>query len=204
MLRGLDPNDPDYISKITKVDPKLGFEFAQKQAAAKEAGLKTTGLELKNFTDSMSQYRNALDMVRTPEQLLAWQEAIHKDPITGRCVKDVAPPLVGNAGLLPCPAGTVRNPVTGRCVKATGPIGRRLTAAAHWMPTAAVAVPAVAAAKPCPAGKVLNPKTGRCVNATGGTARAAGVAPCPPGYGRHPRTRKCVRITAGGTRRRRY
>ena len=83
MLRGLDPNDPDYISKITRVDPKLGFEFAQKQAAAKKAGLETTGLELKNFTDSMSQYRNALDMVRTPDQLLAWQEAIHKDPITG-------------------------------------------------------------------------------------------------------------------------
>jgi hypothetical protein len=35
MLRGLDPNDPDYISKITRVDPKLGIEIAQKQALAK-------------------------------------------------------------------------------------------------------------------------------------------------------------------------
>jgi len=83
MLRGLDPNDPDYVNKIIRFDPALGLEIQAKQNAAKKFNLETTGLELKNFTDSMSQYRNALDMVRTPEQLLAWQTAIHKDPITG-------------------------------------------------------------------------------------------------------------------------
>jgi hypothetical protein len=83
MLRGLDPNDPDYVNKIIRFDPALGLEIQAKQNAAKTSGLQATGLELKNFTDSMSQYRNALDMVRTPEQLLAWQDAIHKDPITG-------------------------------------------------------------------------------------------------------------------------
>jgi len=80
---GGDINSPDVVRQMYGISPTKGLEFQQKQALIKKAGLETTGLELKNFTDSMSQYRNALDMVRTPEQLLAWQEAIHKDPITG-------------------------------------------------------------------------------------------------------------------------
>jgi hypothetical protein len=80
---GGDINSPDIVRQMYGISPTKGLEFQQKQATIKKAGLETTGLELKNFTDSMSQYRNALDMVRTPEQLLAWQEAIHKDPITG-------------------------------------------------------------------------------------------------------------------------
>ena len=80
---GGDINSPDVVRQMYGISPTKGLEFQQKQAVIKKAGLETTGLELKNFTDSMSQYRNALDMVRTPEQLLAWQDAIHKDPITG-------------------------------------------------------------------------------------------------------------------------
>ena len=80
---GGDINSPDIVRQMYGISPTKGLEFQQKQATIKKAGLETTGLELKNFTDSMSQYRNALDMVRTPAQLLAWQEAIHKDPITG-------------------------------------------------------------------------------------------------------------------------
>ena len=38
-LRNLDPNDPDYISKIIRIDPALGLEFQTKQAAAKTSGL---------------------------------------------------------------------------------------------------------------------------------------------------------------------
>lgn len=82
-LRGLDPNDPDYISKISRIDPKLGFEFAQKQATAKKAGLETIGLESKNFDDAMKQSRNLLDMVKTPEQYIAWHEANHRNPLIG-------------------------------------------------------------------------------------------------------------------------
>jgi hypothetical protein len=84
-LRGIPGgiNDPDYIANVAKINPKLALTLQKDLAAYKESGLKNTGLELKNFTDSMSQYRNALDMVRTPEALLAWQDAIHKDPLTG-------------------------------------------------------------------------------------------------------------------------
>jgi hypothetical protein len=76
-------NDPDYIKNVAKFDPKLALALQKEMALRTEADLKSTGLGIKNFTDSMSQYRNVLDMVRTPEQLLAWQEAVHKDPITG-------------------------------------------------------------------------------------------------------------------------
>jgi hypothetical protein len=76
-------NDPDYIKNVAKFDPKLALALQKDMALRTEADLKSTGLGIKNFTDSMSQYRNVLDMVRTPEQLLAWQEAVHKDPITG-------------------------------------------------------------------------------------------------------------------------
>jgi len=80
---GGDINSPDVVRQMYGISPTKGLEFQKQQSAIKKSGLEATGLELKNFTDSMSQYRNALDMVRTPEQLLAWQEAIHKDPITG-------------------------------------------------------------------------------------------------------------------------
>jgi hypothetical protein len=115
----------------------------------------------------------------------------HKDPATGRCVKDIAPPLVGNAGLAPCPAGKVRNPATGRCVKATGAVARHVAAAPAALSARAVAPKPHAA----PAGAV---------------ARAAAVhgavgKPCPPGKIRHPRTRRCVKAgVMGGTRKHRY
>jgi len=80
---GGDINSPDVVRQMYGISPTKGLEFQKQQSAIKKSSLEATGLELKNFTDSMSQYRNALDMVRTPEQLLAWQEAIHKDPITG-------------------------------------------------------------------------------------------------------------------------
>jgi hypothetical protein len=92
MLRGLDPNDPDYVNKIIRFDPALGLEIQAKQNAAKKFNLESTGLGLKNFTDSMSQFRNALDMVRTPEALLAWQDAVHKNPLTGPTLANMGMP----------------------------------------------------------------------------------------------------------------
>jgi hypothetical protein len=40
----------------------------------------------------MSQFRNALDMVRTPEALLAWQDAVHKNPLTGPTLANMGMP----------------------------------------------------------------------------------------------------------------
>lgn len=82
-LRGLDINSPDFISNVAKFNPKLALDFLQKQAVAKKSGLETTGLELKNFDDAMKQSRNLLDMVKTPEQYIAWHEANHRNPLIG-------------------------------------------------------------------------------------------------------------------------
>lgn len=132
----------------------------------------------------------------------------HMDPATGRCVKDVAPPLVGNAGLVPCPAGKVRNPVTGLCVKATGAIARRVAATAHRMPAVAALSARAVAPKPRAAAGAA-----AAAAPVGAVARAAAVhgavgKPCPPGKMRHPRTRRCVKAGVMGgmrsTRRNRY
>lgn len=137
----------------------------------------------------------------------------HRNPVTGRCVKDAAPPLVGNVGRVSvvdpvkaCPAGKIYNPKTRRCVKATGAVARHIGAIAALLPVAAAAAPAVVpnAGKPCPPGKVLNPATRRCIKADGAAGKKIVVAaapapvpvpnvgkPCPPGKVYNPATRRC-------------
>ena len=80
---GGDINSPDVIRQMYGISPTKGLEFQQKQALIKRAGLETTGLELKNFDDAMKQSRNLLDMVKTPEQYIAWHEANHRNPLIG-------------------------------------------------------------------------------------------------------------------------
>jgi len=80
---GGDINSPDVIRQMYGISPTKGLEFQQKQALIKKSGLETTGLELKNFDDAMKQSRNLLDMVKTPEQYIAWHEANHRNPLIG-------------------------------------------------------------------------------------------------------------------------
>lgn len=80
---GGDINSPDVIRQMYGISPTKGLEFQQKQALIKKAGLETTGLELKNFDDAMKQSRNLLDMVKTPQQYIAWHEANHRNPLIG-------------------------------------------------------------------------------------------------------------------------
>jgi hypothetical protein len=80
---GGDINSPDVVRQMYGISPTKGLEFQQKQALIKKAGLETTGLELKNFDDAMKQSRNLLDMVKTPEQYIAWHEANHRNPLIG-------------------------------------------------------------------------------------------------------------------------
>lgn len=80
---GGDINSPEVIRQMYGISPTKGLEFQQKQAVIKKAGLETTGLELKNFDDAMKQSRNLLDMVKTPEQYIAWHEANHRNPLIG-------------------------------------------------------------------------------------------------------------------------
>ena len=58
-LRELDPNDPDYISKVTRLDPQLGLEFGQKQAAAIKSGLEATELRNKISAQDLEHSREA-------------------------------------------------------------------------------------------------------------------------------------------------
>jgi hypothetical protein len=89
---GGDINSPDIVRQMYGISPTKGLEFQKQQSVIKKSGLEATGLELKNFTDSMSQFRNALDMVRTPEALLAWQAAVHKNPLTGPTLANMGMP----------------------------------------------------------------------------------------------------------------
>ena len=89
---GGDINSPDIVRQMYGISPTKGLEFQKQQSVIKKSGLEATGLELKNFTDSMSQFRNALDMVRTPEALLAWQDAVHKNPLTGPTLANMGMP----------------------------------------------------------------------------------------------------------------
>jgi hypothetical protein len=86
MLRGLDPNDPDYISKITRVDPKLGLEFAQKQALAKKTGLETTKLQNEISAQDMNESREGFkSLVFNPSNnnILAYlEDSVLKKKIT--------------------------------------------------------------------------------------------------------------------------
>jgi hypothetical protein len=59
-LRNLDPNDPDYISKIIRIDPALGLEFQTKQAGAKKAGLEATKLQNEITAQDMEQQREGI------------------------------------------------------------------------------------------------------------------------------------------------
>ena len=47
-LRGLDPNAPDYLSKVTQINPKLGMEIGAHQATIKKQTAETIGLEHDN------------------------------------------------------------------------------------------------------------------------------------------------------------
>ena len=47
-LRKLDPNAPDYLSKVTQINPKLGMEIGAHQATIKKQTAETTGLEHDN------------------------------------------------------------------------------------------------------------------------------------------------------------
>jgi len=76
-LRNLDPNDPDYISKIIRIDPALGLEFQTKQAAAKTSGLQATklqteteGLQFKQRIDKANKALADISALNTPQEAL--------------------------------------------------------------------------------------------------------------------------------------
>ena len=86
MLRGLDPNDPDYISKVTKIDPRLGLEFGQKQAAAKTSGLQAAKLQNEiseqDRAESRENFKNLVFNTSDENVLSHLQDSVLKKKIT--------------------------------------------------------------------------------------------------------------------------
>jgi hypothetical protein len=87
-LRGLDINNPDFISNVSRINPKLALELAQKQAAAKKLGLESTDLETKNLTNRYKQEKDIFQYISTPEQFLARSINNLKDPLLGPQLKN--------------------------------------------------------------------------------------------------------------------
>jgi hypothetical protein len=85
-LRELDPNDPDYISKVTRLDPQLGLEFGQKQAAAKTSGLQATKLQgeinAQDMNESREAFKNILFNTSDENVLAHLQDSVLKKKLT--------------------------------------------------------------------------------------------------------------------------
>jgi len=90
-LRGLDPNDPDYINKISRIDPALGFQFAQKQAEAKKASLQATKLQGEISAQDLEHSREAFkNLVFNPSDnnvLAHLEDSVKKGKITPDAAK---------------------------------------------------------------------------------------------------------------------
>jgi hypothetical protein len=87
-LRGLDINSPDFISNVSKFNPKLALTLQKDLAAYKKSGLETTKLESEIVDNKLKQSRQFLDTIdpsdpSAPARYLAWHEANHKDPVLG-------------------------------------------------------------------------------------------------------------------------
>ena len=87
-LRGLDINSPDFISNVSKFNPKLALTLQKDLAAYKKSNLETTKLESEIVDNKLKQSRQFLDTIdpsdpSAPARYLAWHEANHKDPVLG-------------------------------------------------------------------------------------------------------------------------
>jgi len=82
-LRGLDPTSPTYLTDVTKINPKLGFEFAKSQRDAKTAGTESEIKSTKLVADKLALLPEAYKMADTPEAYLAVHKSIHADPVLG-------------------------------------------------------------------------------------------------------------------------
>jgi hypothetical protein len=84
MLRQLDPSDPDYLNKVSRVNPKLGAELGKSRLETDEKRLKMAG-------DSTKFYMDALPGITTPQQMAELTTAQYNDPNLGPILKRVRP-----------------------------------------------------------------------------------------------------------------
>lgn len=99
-LRRLDPASATYLQDVTRLNPKLGFEFAKSQQEAKTSRTEGQTKEVKLLTDKLSLLPQAYQMADTPEAYLALHQSVHADPVLGPWLKSTgATPEKGLATL---------------------------------------------------------------------------------------------------------
>jgi hypothetical protein len=82
-LRRLDPASPTYLQEVTKLNPKLGFEFAKSQREAANAQTEGQLKSTKLVADKLALLPDAYRMADTPEAYLAVHKSVHADPVLG-------------------------------------------------------------------------------------------------------------------------
>lgn len=82
-LRRLDPASATYLQDVTRLNPKLGFEFAKSQQEAKTAGTEGQIKSTRLIADKLALLPDAYRMADTPEAYLAVHKSVHADPVLG-------------------------------------------------------------------------------------------------------------------------
>ena len=82
-LRRLDPASATYLQDVTRLNPKLGFEFAKSQREAKTADTEGQIKSTKLVADKLALLPDAYRMADTPEAYLAVHKSVHADPVLG-------------------------------------------------------------------------------------------------------------------------
>ena len=85
-LRNLDPSSADYLTQVTRINPKMGFEFGKLQQDAATAKLTQQKAKAELLDAKLKQSRQFLDAVTTPEQYIEWHIANHRDPVVGEAL----------------------------------------------------------------------------------------------------------------------
>lgn len=99
-LRRLDPASETYLQDVTRLNPKLGFEFAKSQREAKTADTEGQIKSTKLVADKLALLPDAYRMADTPEAYLAVHKSVHADPVLGPYLKSLgATPEKGLASL---------------------------------------------------------------------------------------------------------
>lgn len=73
---GADINSPEFLRQAFTKSPALGIQIGKYQA-------ENAAAKAKVVTDKMKASKDALSLVTTPEEYLAWSKANHDDPVLG-------------------------------------------------------------------------------------------------------------------------
>jgi hypothetical protein len=84
MLRQIDPSDPEYLNKVSRVNPKLGAELGKSRLESDEKRLKLAG-------DSTKMYMDVLPTISNPQQMAELTVAQYNDPNLGPVLKRIRP-----------------------------------------------------------------------------------------------------------------